>query len=437
MKKFILLFALVLLLFTFMTACGTASNPSSDTDNKKTSEVTKKEAPLKNVQITLNAPEESQPKDMLENVSKIYMDKNPNIKIQVETFSGIPQIEYYKTKLASGALPDIFFINTPDPAFVNAGALMELPQDIIDAAPDTKLNQYKGKYYQVVNNKQLDGIFYNKKIFSDLGIQVPKNQAEFIAACDKILTVKITPIITGFKDAWVGDLFLQGSMLSTDVFLKNHDWEIQRLQGKVKYNSPEVIKTYKKFQDYIKKGYMGKGLMSITYDQCKEMFATGKGAMFPMGNWFIGDLVQLKPEFEVGWFPYPTEDGTPGYLKGLGTSFVMSSSTKNPQEVIAFYKWLTTDPEALAPQYDRLQVVPDVKANVDFNAAPLLKEIIQSTNNIDNSAIWSFSQTGDNVSPPGAYDFNVKISQEIAAGSNIEKALQKLDAEYDRLLKAK
>lgn len=173
MKKVVLLVAAIIVLSTFMTACGTSSKTSSDTQNKKTSEVAKTQEPLKNVQISLSAPEESQPKDMLDKVCKIYMEKNTNIKIQIDTFSGIPQIEYYKTKLASGALPDIFFMNTLDPAFVNAGALMELPKDIVDAAPDTKLAQFKGKYYQVVNNKQIGGVYYNKKIFSDLSIQVP------------------------------------------------------------------------------------------------------------------------------------------------------------------------------------------------------------------------------------------------------------------------
>jgi ABC-type glycerol-3-phosphate transport system substrate-binding protein len=107
------------------------------------------------VSITLSSPEESYPKDLLDVLASLYMQKNPGITIVTETFAGVPQIEYYKAKFATGDLPDVFFMNALDVGFVNAGAYMELPADIIEAAPDTAYNAFKGKFYQVINNQQV------------------------------------------------------------------------------------------------------------------------------------------------------------------------------------------------------------------------------------------------------------------------------------------
>ena len=43
---------------------------------------------------------------------------------------------------------------------------------------------------------------YNKKIFSELGIAVPKTFAEFAAACTKIKAAGITPIYEPISDGW-------------------------------------------------------------------------------------------------------------------------------------------------------------------------------------------------------------------------------------------
>jgi ABC-type sugar transport system, periplasmic component len=225
-------------------------------------------------------------------------------------------------------------------------------------------------------------------------------------------------------------------MLTTDVIFGNKDWEVQRLQGKVKYNSPEVKAVYDKFAGWVKKGYFGKGFMGLTYQQCEEMFATGKGAMFPMGNWFIGDLANLKPEFDVGWFLYPTKDGNGGYLKALGNSFSISAQTKNPEQVLKFYKWLTTSAEAVGIISERMSLIPDISETVNYKMNPLMQDILDTIKGKDGT-IWAYAQWGDNAPPPGAYDFCVKISQDVAAGADITSSLQKFDEEYDKLLKAR
>jgi len=440
MKKSVLLMVVVMLFTIVTTGCGSTSTSQEKststvqaTSQSTTEEVLKQAEP---VTLTLSSAEESYPKELLDKVSKIYTAKNPNVTINVDTFSGMEQVAYYKTKLAAGQLPDIFFINTLDPVFINANAIMELPQEVIDLMPDSKLNTYKGKIYQGVNNKQLFGVFYNKKIFADLSIQEPKTIAELDAASALIKAKNITPFATGFKDLWVGGMFMEMYFNTSATIFNTPDWDIKRLANEVKYDSPEVIKGYQSFSDFNKKGYFGKGMMGTSYQQCTEKFATGKAAMYPMGNWVIGDFAALKPDFEIGWFPFPAFEGTTKAIKGLGTWFVISAETKSPKEAIDFYKWLGSDPEAMAPICERMSLIPDVNNKIDYKADPLLLSIISKTDTMD-SVVASGAQVGDNVPPPGFADIQQKIDSEIAAGSDIIKSVQNQDVEYDKLLKLK
>ena len=53
------------------------------------------------------------------------------------------------------------------------------------------------------------GILYNKKIYSDLGLQVPKTWAEFAANNEKIKTAgKAAPVCATFGDTWTSQLFV-------------------------------------------------------------------------------------------------------------------------------------------------------------------------------------------------------------------------------------
>lgn len=46
----------------------------------------------------------------------------------------------------------------------------------------------------------MTGMYYNKKIFNDLGIQIPQTKDELIAAAKKIQAAGITPFVFPDKD---------------------------------------------------------------------------------------------------------------------------------------------------------------------------------------------------------------------------------------------
>ena len=46
------------------------------------------------------------------------------------------------------------------------------------------------------------GIYYNKKIYADLGLKIPITWAEFMANNEKIKTAGNVPVVQTYKDTW-------------------------------------------------------------------------------------------------------------------------------------------------------------------------------------------------------------------------------------------
>ena len=54
------------------------------------------------------------------------------------------------------------------------------------------------------------GILYNKKVYAELGLRVPKTWADFMANNAKIKAAGIDPVIQTYGDTWTSQLFMLG-----------------------------------------------------------------------------------------------------------------------------------------------------------------------------------------------------------------------------------
>ena len=61
------------------------------------------------------------------------------------------------------------------------------------------------------------GILYNRKIYADLGLSVPKSWDEFMANNEKIKAAGIAPVIQTFGDTWTSQLFVLGDFFNVQA----------------------------------------------------------------------------------------------------------------------------------------------------------------------------------------------------------------------------
>ena len=150
-----------------------------------------------------------------EGLKAAFEAENPDIKIEIETHPGGSEGDnLVKTRLATGDMPDVFRYN--------AGSLFRAlnpPETMLDLSNEAfetnVIDSFKpvvsvdGKVYGVPEEAAMGGgVLYNKKIYADLGLSVPKSWAEFMANNAKIKAAGKAPVIQTFGDTWTSQLFV-------------------------------------------------------------------------------------------------------------------------------------------------------------------------------------------------------------------------------------
>ncbi|GLZ34809.1 ABC transporter substrate-binding protein [Lentzea sp. NBRC 105346] len=370
---------------------------------------------------------------------KRVTDKHPEIKVKklvAPTADG--RTAYAKQLLQSGQFPDVMIAVTPA-GFAEAGELYAWNPDELKDFQFPTANPIKGKYFQLPANTQtIPPIYYNKKLFADAGVTgEPKTWDELLAAAEKLKAKGTTPfVIGGGKDGFASSMILAG-IVSTDLYGKNKDWMTQRREDKVKFADADFQAALTKFADLANKGYIDKASVSRDYAATEQAFLDGKGAMYPMGNWFAANADTKKPAFDIGVFNFPTADGkliVPAYTGG---GMIVSANAKNLSAAKKF---------ALAFQLDKTQLDQSVKADGLFPAikgytppadtGPVFKAGYKLYEDAvkENAVVHTFRwETADDGLLPGMTDKVDQAAQDLITGrKSVADVAAFLDTEWNK-----
>ncbi|MGA5471251.1 ABC transporter substrate-binding protein [Streptomyces arboris] len=197
------------------------------------------------------------------------------------------------------------------------------------AAVSTIKALYDGKLQTLPYEYNIEGIFYNKKIFKEKGIEVPGTWDELIAASDKLNTKGVQPFAASGQQGWPITRLISGYLyrsLGPDALDKVN-------AGLAQLTEPEYVKAAEEIAALGKKGYFGKGVGSIDYDTAMNQFLTGKSAMFYMGSWALANISDPKQNKvgaeNVGFMPFPAVTGGAGssdqYPSNVGLAITLGS----------------------------------------------------------------------------------------------------------------
>ncbi|MFD2331708.1 ABC transporter substrate-binding protein [Cohnella sp. GCM10020058] len=266
---------------------------------------------------------------------KAYKVKYPNATIEYKNTPGEAYFDLLKAQMASASAADVVqFQSAQLPLFAKAGYIADL-SDMpfvanIDGAPKTQ-SSYGGKVYAAPFDLNSNGVWYNRKLFEDNGIQVPKTWDELVKTAETLKSKGITPFAGGFKDAWVASM-------TVSVFLPNEygsdTFEKDVYNGAKKLNGPEIQAAFGKLQQFVDKGYFGSNALSNGWDLQRKDFEDGKAAMIIHGP-YIGGLVNSEMKdsggMETGFFALPSDKGDPLLSVSVGVLTGVNAHTKNLQ----------------------------------------------------------------------------------------------------------
>jgi raffinose/stachyose/melibiose transport system substrate-binding protein len=197
-----------------------------------------------------------------------------------------------------------------------------------------------GKILSLPFEFNIEGVWYNKKIFADNGVAIPKTWAELVAAAAKLQAAGVQPFAASGIQGWpitrlVGNYIF--STIGADAMEKVAN-------GTAKLTDPQYVAAAQAVADLGAKGYFGPGVASLDYTPAEQLFLQGKAAMFYMGSWILGELNDPKQNSiglsDVGFFPFPSVAGGKGPATiipmNAGQTTSISPKKLNP----ASEKWL-------------------------------------------------------------------------------------------------
>ncbi|WP_170223383.1 extracellular solute-binding protein [Nonomuraea turkmeniaca] len=250
------------------------------------------------------------------------------------------------TGLAGSESPDIVALRSYGvlSSFADSGSIVPLDDVVKDWTGFSKpalagaKGKADGKLYAVPQGIQTAQVYYNKKIFAELGLGVPTSWDEFIAAAQKI------------KDSGVAPVVIPGSVaaqisLAAEVFGNARrgagDFEQAFIEGKKTLADPDNVAAVGLMEQI--KPYLVDNVTSVTLDEAVTLFATGRAAMFPSGAWQVTTFANLGAEIDYGTFDMPVNADWPA--KAVTVSYAdggwaLAKRSTHPKEAAVLLNWL-------------------------------------------------------------------------------------------------
>lgn len=297
----------------------------------------KGEAKEETVEVTLagwggNPMEQKLLKQTLDEFEKKY----PNIKVKHEVISD-QYMDVIKTRLIGGEGPDVFYLDAFEaPAMIETGVLEPLDDYVtddfdIDDFEKPLLDAFKGpdgKIYGFPKDYSTLALFYNKKMFEEAGLDVPKTWDELREAAKKL--TKGTEVY-GFGVApELARLYYIAESKGGKVVTDN----------KASFADPKVVEALQPIVDMRLKDKSAAQPSEVGAGWGGEMFGQQKAAMVIEGNWAIPFLQETFPNTEFGTAEVPTIDGKKGTM-AYTVAYVMNKDSQKKEAAWKLISFLT------------------------------------------------------------------------------------------------
>jgi ABC-type glycerol-3-phosphate transport system substrate-binding protein len=322
-----------------------------------------------------------------------FEEQHPNIDLQREALQPDEVRKEIQSRLRSEEPPDVFAYDT-GPGFggvlAEAGLLRPLENaykehgwDIYDWAKQQAT--YDGTVYGVPDQVEEIIVFYNK----DLVPEVPHTLEELRLISDELKGRGKIPLAFGNRAKYPASHMF--SIAASNVLGREGLDSI--LNGDGRWDTPQVVEAIGlMFRDFVESGYYPKNPNALTLDGANALFYSGEAAMNPTGTWLVSEIVQAVQEFEVGFFPFPSIEGSGiSPPAGVGTGWFVAKDAKNPQGAISFIDYLLQDDTARLT-IEKLNMIPAHPVDTEGLEVPeLFKQVLDDLSEFPQAEAFGYN----------------------------------------------
>ncbi|NUT46240.1 MAG: extracellular solute-binding protein [Saccharothrix sp.] len=350
---------------------------------------------------------------------KQFEASHPGVKVKFEE-KGFEQIQKTASMvLNSKDAPDILEYNKGNATaglLSKQGLLADLSDEVAKRGWDKKLGpgidttaKYddrgvmgSGKWYGIPNYAEYVMVYYNKTMFDQQGLPVPKTLDDLTAAMAKFVAAGVTPIALGGAEYPAHQLFYQLALTKAD-----REWvnKFQRYTGDVNFHDNTWVFGAETFAKWLREKYISKDSAGMKAEDMGLAFMQGKNPIMISGSWWYGRVKAQVKDFEWASVPWP------GMTSGSsGNLWVVPKGSKNKQLAYDFIE-ITMSPAIQDKLRDAggIAVAPSGTPATD-PATVRLNDDFKALSDADKLAFYP------DWPAPGFYDAQVTSVQKLIAG---------------------
>ncbi|HHU01708.1 MAG: ABC transporter substrate-binding protein [Christensenellales bacterium] len=238
---------------------------------------------------------------------------------------------------------------------------------------------YEGKWYAYPVDFKSWGVFYNVKMFEELGIDVPKTESELLAICEKLQENNISPWAEWYADGASVDINMRTVLWTKALANGDKDLFKDLMSGdKTVHDYPYMKEALETWARRIG-NWARPDAVSNKQTDANEIFVSGKAGMLYQGTWNIGSIEGLikDKEFEYGFFLCPTDDSgqDPVLNVQVDQAFMINPKANNPDYASKFMEFWLTDCMGL---WSDASFQPGITGAKTENTPPLLLALLEA-----------------------------------------------------------
>ncbi len=371
--------------------------------------------------------------DFMQNVVNEYNSSQDRYNVKLDT-SGVDVVS---ASFVRGNPPDLMLANYNFEVarFVERCALSDLSDTAAAKSADlatfgplmTQYGECAGQISALPYSIMSSAVIYNKDIFAEHGLTVPRTWSELLDVANRLREAGIDPFYATFKDEWtVGqgwfDYAIGGSIDVGKFFGKLHEAG-DRVGPQSAASFQDLAAPMEKMLKL--SVYANRDAAARSYGDGNLAIAQGKAAMYLQGPWAFSEIAKSAPELNLGTFPLPmTEDPKDLAVRvNIDLALMVPADAKNSKGARDFLEYLYQPHIIHAYNASQLGFTPIVGA-----AAPEDPRVAGMIPYYDAGQIYQ----GPSVLIPKAIPVH-NYAQAIIAEQNAQTYLATLDKDWSRL----
>ena len=346
MKKGAALLAGVLAAAAVLSGCGGQGNNGSTTsaDSAAAESTTEGKAKASGEKVTISLLSWNTDEILGEFIAG-FEQENPNIKIDLQYVPPVQQyVDKFSVLAASGQMTDMFYIAAENKQEVISKGVAEDISDMeifsrIDPATSATYGK-DGKIYGYSPDAWIGGIFYNKDLFEQAGIEKePETWQDFVDCAAKLKAIGVEPYLDDADNVHN----LAQDLYQCSVISQEPDADVQINEGKATFQEKytEPLKLW--YDDMIASGLYSQMALGLNSDQVIDMFANGEVAMMHGGPWNIATIEQKNPEMNYDIFGLSDNSGNRVLPGAVNVGLSVSTASEHKDACRAFIEYMARD----------------------------------------------------------------------------------------------